>query len=153
EKCAWYREGLVAQWTAPRDPLDDLVEDVSGIDLDDRRDLFQLVPPSDFATTSTLPAMGEAGPGPSTLAHRQAQLRTLDDFEDTRTIDEYIGAGARIRMDREVHERWRQRFHCGKQGGTEGDGEDGKEPIDRSADDLYQPFASELDWRIAHWVL
>ncbi|KAL1657787.1 hypothetical protein EV122DRAFT_227149 [Schizophyllum commune] len=152
EGCSWYRKDFVAQWTAPHDPLDDLIEDVSNIDLDDQHALFQLIPPTDYTTLNadSSIAIGEAGPGPSTQAHRQARLRTLDDFDDSRVIDEYIGAGARIRMDSKVHDLWKQRFgRCDEAEVTEG----GSGQPSSCPDELYRPFASELEWRIAHWAV
>ncbi|KAL1672287.1 hypothetical protein EV122DRAFT_224985, partial [Schizophyllum commune] len=142
--CAWYREDIAAQWTARQDPLDDFIEDISQLQLDDR-DLFQLVPPTDFEPPAEHVAIGQPGPGPRTQAHRQAQLRILDDYEDTRVIDEHISAGARIRIDPKVHDVWRRRF--------QGTGRAGDSAPSNAPDDLYSPFASELEWRIAHWAV
>lgn len=54
--CAWYRSGKLTN-SLFNNPLDNGVEDVSNIVLDDR-DLFELIPPSDFASYPSDLAIG-----------------------------------------------------------------------------------------------
>ncbi|KIM57120.1 hypothetical protein SCLCIDRAFT_96312, partial [Scleroderma citrinum Foug A] len=59
---------------------------------------------------------------------------------------EFEGAGHVIRMDETVHERWRRRF-------GDGDGDVLMDEVAAKADNTFAPFASELDWHVAHWVV
>jgi hypothetical protein len=102
---------------------------------------------------------GEAGPGPSTISqqhHRRITDRLLNEEADMRfeVIEE--DAGKIIRMDNHLHQRWHQLFN-------DGDGDEDKdgdavmdEPIGgRSQIEVnpYTPFGSELNWRIARWII
>lgn len=91
------------------------------------------------------PDIGEAGPGPSTTARRQLDHRLLDDEDDSRVESIHPTAGKVIRMKDTLHEVWRQRFAS-----VDGDGD-----IEMSDGEvnMYAPFASELDWKIAHWMV
>lgn len=139
-KCAWYRAGKLTDPTLGQ--WDDMeVEDVRSY-VHDSRNLFELIPPpADDDILQTDVEVGEAGPGPSTQANRIPQARVLDDDEDEYDIEEWLEAGARIRVDEKLHDLWRQRFEAQVEEETE------------EADALYYPFASKLDWRIAHWVV
>lgn len=97
-------------------------------------------------------ALGEAGPGPSTqarrdtLANRQlgAKVRTFD-AEDLKMDEvEHPTGGARIRMDESLYERWRVSHDFLNDLPMDG--------TDTQAN-IYAPFASEMDWRIADWVV
>lgn len=171
--CCWYRRGKLAQLS----PLDldgeggealisdlcdgdgqsDQMEDqrshmdeyvVAAMDdMADDDDLFDFIPmPS--ATLATLPEVqiGEAGPGPSTARH--LLHRVLDDEDDSRVEDPFQAAGCVIRMNENLHERWRNLFGSGLDG--EGDITMG---ADTPAPNTFYPFASELDWRVADWVI
>ena len=116
----------------PEDVMDDVQED-----------LFHFIP-SDLEDNINA-NLGVAGPGPSTAAQR-----SLDDDEDTRTEEEYTSAGKVIRMNSTLHELWRRRFQDLGEGDSDvemGDAEGNPEQV------LYHPFASELDWRIANWMI
>jgi hypothetical protein len=98
-------------------------------------------------------ALGEAGPGPSTQAHRDsladrqlgAKVRSFD-TEDLKMFEvEHPTAGARIRMDESLYERWRASHDFSND--IPMDGSDAK------PNNIYAPFASEMDWRIADWVV
>lgn len=145
QKCAWYRSGKLAEWSDPIEVLAEL-EHVADIDIDDRN-LFELIPPPNLALQPPQDvAIGEAGPGPSTQAQHMAQARVLDDDEDDYHIEEYIGAGARVRLDDKLHDLWRRRFGERVLQTTEGEAE-------TDSEELYFPFVSRLDWKIAHWVI
>jgi len=90
-------------------------------------------------------SIGEDGPGPSTTSHRQRPMeRVLDKDDDSWVKEEYTanGAGKCIHMDTNLHDRWKQHFSCSS--ATE---------VSSNQDNPYAPFASELDWRIACWVV
>ncbi|KAF9015792.1 hypothetical protein BDZ89DRAFT_888863, partial [Hymenopellis radicata] len=70
-----------------------------------------------------------------------------DDDDDTRVEVEYKGAGVVVQMDESLHHRWRDIF-----GDPDGDiAMEGQDPPPSS--NIYAPFASELDWRVAQWVV
>jgi hypothetical protein len=97
------------------------------------------------AETPSNPGIGEAGPGPSTATHRQASHRLLDDEDDIRVEIIHPTAGRVIRMKETLHEVWRERF-----GTIDGEGD---VVMSDSKENLYAPFASELDWKIANWMV
>lgn len=116
-------------------------------ELEEENDVFHFV-----RLDEALP-MGEAGPGPSTQAHRDrmadrqlgARIRSLDDGDLSMFEVEHRSGGAVIRMDDSLHTRWRVAHNL---------------PVDVPMDgsspplsNLFAPFASELDWRIAEWVV
>jgi hypothetical protein len=85
--------------------------------------------------------IGEAGPGPSTMAYRKRNLhRILDDNNENRVFEENNLAGKVIRVDSEVKKEWLKRFPNEVHATNEVPGD-------------YSPFASALDWRIAHWAV
>lgn len=98
-------------------------------------------------------ANGVAGPGPSTQANRDrmadrqlgGRVRVLDDGDLSMIEVEHPTGGALIRMDQSLHQRWCIAHNL---------------PVDAPMDgsnaqrtNLYAPFASEMDWRIAEWVV
>lgn len=60
---------------------------------------------------------------------------------------EHPTAGIVIRMDETLHQRWKREFSDLSDGDTVM--ADGWE----ESKGLYHPFASELDWRVACWVV
>ena len=90
--------------------------------------------------------IGEAGPGPSTTHQRRhVDPRILDEQDEQLITDWNEGAGRVIRMDERLHDRWKKLFlHNGDNGASS-----------NTSTELnpYAPFASELDWRIAKWVV
>ena len=101
---------------------------------------------------------GEAGPGPSTTSrqrHQRITDRLLNEEADMRfeVIEE--DAGKIIRMDNHFHQRWHKLFSNGD--GTGNEDKDGDsvmaEPIGGGSVNPYTPFGSELDWRIARWII
>ena len=83
---------------------------------------------------------GEAGPGPSTLHYRRYG-RHLDDEEDLRHTAEFTDAAECIRIDADVREKWRLLF---------GQGDSYREADPKNG---FHPFASAIDWKIAHWAI
>lgn len=159
-KCAWYHKGKLAdlgpldlegeggemhiqeEQTTNEEEEEDPEEVLE--DLED--DLFHFLPLPVEEDVGPEQGIGEAGPGPSTMAAGSSRL--LDDNEDTRTTDEHPSAGKIIRMNKSLHERWRRLFQ---------DPVDIASDVEMEAEDnnetLYHPFASELDWRIANWMI
>lgn len=99
------------------------------------------------------PLIGQAGPGPSTEANRLLErqlgvkLRTLDDDsgEDQQVLEWQEDAGVIIRMDESLRARWQLANNL-----------EVDVPMDGTAalpDQMYLPFASEMDWKIAEWVV
>lgn len=111
-----------------------------------------------FDVTDDTVGLGQAGPGPSTLRHRLTQRigtrpRFLDDDdtdENTGTfVDEHPTAGHYIRMDQSLRQRWSSLFgHVPDS--NEDVAMDGSGSVDSN---MYQPFASKLDWEIAQWMV
>lgn len=173
ESCAWYRQGKLAELQ----PLDlegeggqvQILDDVEGIlgdgdvlgsrmdvepegvmdDIEDDDNLFHFIP-----LPSTPPDIGEAGPGPSSTAAAaqttadRLRRRVLDDTDDSRVEDIFQGAGLVVQMNENLHERWKKMFESEHDG--DGDVRMGEMPVDHTS---FHPFASELDWRVANWVI
>lgn len=176
KSCSWYRFGKLAD-LRPLDQGDDREGGAMGIQADDgglghdeddadvadllgdlleqEEELFHFVMPASLQqqnNTDVEMEDGEAGPGPSTLANKGSRYnapRTLDDSDDNRVEEIHPTAGSIIRMDESLHRRWKKVF--GEFRSRDDDNRDiemlGQE------DNRYSPFASELDWRIAHWVI
>ena len=89
------------------------------------------------------PEVGVAGPGPQTAENRilqgaaKARHPVLDDDDDERVIQIDQDAGKIYR-----HDPPPKHFQVDK---------DGDSSMDR--DNLFFPFASELDWRVAQWAV
>jgi hypothetical protein len=61
--------------------------------------------------------------------------------------DVFENAAKVIRMNEDLHERWRKQF-------ADGQDSDGDDLMgDKTGGESFYPFASELDWRIANWVI
>jgi len=173
--CAWYRRGKLAE-LAPLDldgegghmqigeednqeggPDHTFGHDEEGIgfdaedimdEIEENDNFFDFVP----IPIPLPPQIGEAGPGPSTIAARHFRHRILDDDDDDRVEDVFQGAGNVIRMNQHLHEKWRKLF------GQDSDADaDGDVPMHHDGDNTgafaFHPFASELDWRVANWVV
>ncbi|KAH9910544.1 uncharacterized protein B0H18DRAFT_844521, partial [Fomitopsis serialis] len=135
--CLWYRKGKNRE---PRCHAPEVVDEEAppavdmDVDVEDFRDA------STSSSTSHVPAQPlQMPPGPA-----------LDDDDNTRVEDEDELAGRVIRMETSIVETWRAYF---------GEDEDGENPgKDDRMDELdrnkkWKPFASELDWRVAMWVV
>jgi len=67
----------------------------------------------------------------------------LDDSDDSRVKEIHPIAGRVIHMDESLHKRWKKVF-----GEFHSRDDDGDIDMLGGQDNLYSPFASELDWRI-----
>jgi len=131
------------------------VADILGDLLEQEEELFHFVMPSSLQqqnNTDVEMEDGEAGPGPSTLANKGSRYnapRTLDDSDDNRVEEIHPTAGSIIRMDESLHRRWKKVFgeFCSR------DDDNGDIEMLGQEDNRFSPFASELDWRIARWVI
>lgn len=173
QSCSWWRKYEKSSWTQELEATDDeplgpeymerleeekeeeeeeLVEvHVGELEADllqeyeEDHDIFHFVPLE--------PEIGEQGPGPSTQANRLldrqlgTKLRTLDDnnIEDEQVIEWKKKAGTAIKIDKSLRERWRIAHNLEADIPMDGTGS--------LPDKLYFPFASEMDWRIAEWVV
>jgi hypothetical protein len=99
------------------------------------------------------PKIGEAGPGPNTQANRLlekllgAKARTLDDNsgEDAQILEWNETAGVIIATEPSLQERWKLAHNLEAEVPM-----DGTSPLPNT---IYAPFSSEMDWRIAEWVI
>jgi|HubBroStandDraft_3_1064219.scaffolds.fasta_scaffold07832_7 hypothetical protein len=109
-------------------------EVMEGID-----DLFHFIPGHGN------PQAPEAGPSQGPRSRHIIEDTHLDRAEDSRVEDVDMTAGRVIRMNPHLHTKWKRLF-----GHTDGDIEMA-EPGDEINE--YAPFASEMDWKIANWVV
>ena len=97
--------------------------------------------------------IGEAGPGPSTMAQRRNSQRfrvhVLDEDDDSRVIIDDEDAGQVIKMDESLHQRWQRLLQLS---GLPDSGQP-QLPPGAEGPNPYAPFTSELEWRIARWAV
>lgn len=154
--CAWYRRGKNPEGrrrtmrtpspdppafddnNIPLDPIIDIpVEEVIQQWEDD---LFQFIPAdSTAAGTSMGPQLNQAGP--SSAPQTTPQIRHLSDNDEGRFIECHPTAGQVIRMNDNLHAKWKRSFG-GSALGLDGD----VEMEDPDSPNVFAPFASELDW-------
>lgn len=162
KSCRWYKSGRLADLgldntsddleitnSAREGGIETLPEEALMDTWDEAYDFYHFIPSTIPSTMDEQPAIGEAGPGPSTTSSRQ-QKRVLDDDDDKCYEENNITAGKVIRMNDDLHKRWHQLFKT-----SNGDGDVNMEDMTNDSEDTsqYAPFASLLDWRIAHWVV
>lgn len=164
--CAWYRS--YEKSVPPEIPIDQ--EDLPGNELMCRenegdpgmvgeevaellQELEEENDPFHFVPLDTEPDFGVAGPGPSTQAHRDTlaerqlggKIRTLDDGDMSLFEEEHKTGGAVVRMDQSLHDRWRLAHNITVDVPMDG--------TSNAPGNIYAPFASEMDWRVAEWVV
>jgi hypothetical protein len=157
--CLWYKKGKLRELTLPgqsgeeviRRRIDERPElprqepelDPMEVMEEFGQQMYDFIPPSDDDNN---------GEGSSDNPHWQQQTWSGEGEEDMRIIDEHPSAGRVIRLDETLHQLWRRRF-----------GEEGSDGVDvnmmddtgqpSSSYNAFAPFASELDWRVAHWAV
>jgi hypothetical protein len=109
----------------PNIPVTDVVEDWDG-------EIYQFIP------------LNPDEPGPSSVPQ---QYWHPSDEDNSRIVNSHPTAGKVIRMNDNLHAKWKRSF--GLATDSNGDIEMGG-PDSSSA---FAPFASELDWQIAEWVI
>ncbi|KAF8225003.1 hypothetical protein L208DRAFT_1308146 [Tricholoma matsutake] len=129
--CSWWKRGKLAEQQVQHEEEEEEDPDDALWQWNQEQGdpyYFINVPPN--ATDEEDP-IGQPGPGPSSQANQRAtnQSRCLDEDDDE-------GAGKVIQMDECLCDHWRQLFRE----------QDNK-------DNLYAPFASEMDWRVAQWMV
>ncbi|KAJ7236362.1 hypothetical protein C8J57DRAFT_1088236 [Mycena rebaudengoi] len=146
--CAWYRkgknpEGRRRTMRTPSPELED-PDDVDVIESPDlpvdevieewEEEIYHFIP---------LPDANQAGPS-SAPQPPVRPGRSIDD-DSGRIIDSHPTAGRVIRMNENLHTKWQHSF------GLVLDA-DGDVNMEQGSGGL-SPFASELDWKIAEWVI
>ena len=152
--CSWYRKGKNREGRRrtmrthspdplpadedeiPADPIIEIPPDQVMQEWED--DIFDFIP-ADLNV-----------PGPSSVRQRPipVQPRHLEDDDDSRIIESHPTAGRVIRMNDNLHAKWKRSFGLALPD-PDGDIEMGVADPPNS----FAPFASELDWRIAEWVI
>ncbi|KAJ7097473.1 hypothetical protein C8R44DRAFT_643642 [Mycena epipterygia] len=155
KKCAWYQKGKNPEGrhrtmrTPSPDPLpankipaDPIVEaDIPVPEAIEtwEDDLCQFIP-----IDPNLPGPSRL---PSSTASQTRNTHHLSDEDNTRVVDSHPTAGRVIQMNDNLHEKWKHSFGLAldPSGDIEMGGPDSVNG--------FAPFASELDWRIAEWVI
>ncbi|KAJ7064424.1 hypothetical protein B0H15DRAFT_807765 [Mycena belliarum] len=148
--CAWYRKGKNRAGNRrtmrtptpdlPPGPADDFPEDpivAPDLPVDDAMqewedDIFRFIP------------LDPNLPGPSSTPQN---IRPLVEEDNSRVVDSHPTAGRVIRMNDNLHAKWKRSFALAIPDG------DGDVVMDGTSPNGFAPFASELDWRIAEWVI
>ncbi|KAH9841974.1 uncharacterized protein C8Q71DRAFT_700197 [Rhodofomes roseus] len=178
KSCLWYRKGKNRDlWASVPDVVEDIAREnavpsgARAMDVEDRdsdsedllndfqdvlenRDLFSFVltgPPTASCSSGEPQASSSTGRifQPPTAP---PQMLSLDDDEDTRIEEEDLLAGKVIRMDARVVETWKV-FFSGDSDGEDRMEVDGEDEAEGRGEDIWRPFASELDWRVAMWIV
>ncbi|KAJ3493238.1 hypothetical protein NLJ89_g11065 [Agrocybe chaxingu] len=113
-----------------------------------------------FLETNTVDVeIGEDGPGPSTQAQRQEKQkqnelhRTLDEEDEDRIYVNYKGAGKTIGTNNTVHQRWKDLFTNKEESFDDANPLNDILPEAEAPGNPFAPFATEMDWRVARWVV
>ncbi|KIY65772.1 hypothetical protein CYLTODRAFT_52648 [Cylindrobasidium torrendii FP15055 ss-10] len=106
-------------------------------------------------------AIGQPGPGPTTLHARLgrmvgARARFFEGEGDEDggrpddIIEEHPTAGAVLSMSPQLYEHWDALFGTDRLPQKQQEGSSGAPDLERR---LYHPFASQIDWEVAHWMV
>lgn len=162
--CKWYRKGknvirldddvpepveMEVLVSGEDNPGSSNAMEVDGEDFEDliqNRDLFRFVLPEEP------PDIGEAS---SSSAPRYITVRppVLDDEDDPRTYEEDESVGAVIAMAPSIVEKWKAYFEEDAENRMDVDVEENQEGRGNDSSAKWRPFASELDWKVASWIV
>ncbi|KAF8228231.1 hypothetical protein L208DRAFT_1292600 [Tricholoma matsutake] len=142
--CSWWKRGKLAEVMEELDD-EDLHGGAIGVQEGDQGNPYYFINVPPNAADEEL--FGQPGPGPSSQAN---QSRCLDEDDDEWHEEKDVGAGKVIRMDECLHDCWHQLFRE-----QDGDGDVVMRDDDGATTDKdnYAPFASEMDWRVAQWMV
>ena len=179
--CQWYRKGKnreeayilpncedVAADQGIGSGSDAMEEDQEGFgdwesfhDVLERGEFFHFDLPAPTSQNARFQGEGDASSSTdttsSTRGSRRFDVPVLDDDEDTRVVEEDETAGRVIRMERSIVETWKAYFSDD----SASDDLDSEVPMDVDVEEglhtdpnsKWKPFASELDWQVAKWVI
>lgn len=134
--------GMDVDWNPDYpDNQDDAIREI--LDIWDKEDDH----PYHFVDEEEDVEIGQAGLGPSSSRRRNlAEERVLDELDEEQIFVWNVTAGKVIRVDKGLHHQWRKLF-------SRDDTAMPVDPIPEDAVNPFAPFASELDWRVACWVV
>jgi hypothetical protein len=121
------------------DDMDDMDEMMPGDVQEDMEDIFEFIPSAGSA------AIPEAGPSNMKRSRHVLEAIHLDQGDDERVEDFNSKGGWVIRMADNLHKKWDATFRHEDED-VDMDGGNGYSH-------QYAPFASEMDWKIAKWVV
>jgi hypothetical protein len=158
KSCQWYKKGKLRSLMLPgeydredevqmRDVEEELPAELE--ELMDAAEPAQVMEDFHDRLFDLVPMQGEQEHGHSPSPWNN--INGADDDVDLRVEVPHPTAGRVIRIDESVHQRWRREFP--------GVDEEGDVPMEdvvegsSSGVNRFAPFASELDWRVACWVV
>lgn len=162
--CKWYRKGknpirpddYIPEPVQMEELLDNNDSDSNAMHVDEdadfedviqNRDLFRFVLPDEPPDGSgSREASSSSGP-------RYVTIRPpiLDDDDDPRTYEEDDTVGAVVAIAPTIVEKWKAYFRDDDP--MEVDGEENQEGAGKDLNAKWLPFASELDWKVASWIV
>ncbi|KAG2121043.1 uncharacterized protein F5147DRAFT_562725 [Suillus discolor] len=158
KSCQWYKKGKLRELTLPgrfgeevmaREVDEQMVLPRQEPELDPMevveeygQHMYNLIPPNDEDHIGR-----NCGEG----SYHDAQQETGEGEEDVHIIEEHLLVGRVIRVDETLHQLWRRRFGEEKAEGEDVDMDDTSQLS--SSYNTFSSFASELDWRVAHWAV
>ena len=108
--------------------------------MQDMEDVYQFIP-----LAGSRPVPKEAGPSGGQRSRHVVDAFHLDESDDSRVEIPNLMAGKAIRMADTLHKQWHMKF---------GGGDEDMDMDGSSSDKTdFAPFASEMDWKIANWVI
>ncbi|KAH9916701.1 uncharacterized protein B0H18DRAFT_830394, partial [Fomitopsis serialis] len=164
--CKWYNKGKNRELEDEEDGTWDDFRDVL-----ENRDLFRFDLPVPVDNSSignqNEASSSSSAPRPAPPPLRVPTVPALDDDEDTRVEEEDPLAGRVIRMEPTIVETWRAYFaeededepmDVDNADGPEADermdvDDEDRPPNECDGNAVWRPFASELDWRVAKWII